>query len=95
MLAAGLKGVEEKYDLPDPVEEDIFEMSEDERRSRGIASLPGSLAEAIAETEGSELVRETLGGHIFEKFIANKRIEWDAYRTHVSAFEVERYLGIL
>jgi glutamine synthetase len=95
MLAAGLKGIEDKYDLPDPVEEDIFKMSEDERRERGIASLPGSLAEAIAETEKSELVREALGDHIFEKFIDNKKLEWDAYRTHVSRFEIERYLGIL
>ena len=95
MLAAGLKGIEEGYELPEPVEDDIFEMTEDERAANGIAALPGSLAEAIAETEKSELVRECLGDHIFEKFIANKKIEWDAYRTHVSQFEVDRYLPIL
>jgi len=95
MLAAGLKGIEEGYELPDPVEEDIFEMSEGERDKRGIASLPGSLAEAVAETEKSELVREALGDHIFEKFIANKKIECDDYRSHVSLYEQERYLPIL
>jgi glutamine synthetase len=95
MLAAGLKGIEEGYELPEPVEEDIFHMSEGAREQRGIISLPGSLAEAVAETEKSDLVREALGDHIFEKFIANKRIEWDDYRTHVSRFEMEKYLPIL
>ncbi|MFO7870133.1 MAG: glutamine synthetase family protein [Kiritimatiellia bacterium] len=95
MLAAGLKGIEEKYELPDPVEEDIFEMSESDREKRGIVSLPGSLAEAISETEKSELVHDALGDHIFNKFIANKKIEWDDYRTHVSRYETERYLPVL
>ncbi len=95
MLAAGLKGVEEGYELADPVEEDIFEMTEAEREARGILSLPGNLAEAIAETERSELVRTALGDHIFEKFIANKKIEWDGYRMHVSRFELDKYLPIL
>lgn len=95
MLAAGLKGIREKYELPAPVEKDIFEMTEEERSGEGIMSLPGSLSEAIAETEKSELVRETLGDHIFEKFIANKKIEWDAFRTHVSQYEIKKYLPIL
>jgi glutamine synthetase len=95
MLAAGLEGIKEGYELPDPVEEDIFEMTDAERRRRGIASLPGSLAEAVAETERSELVRDALGDHIFEKFVANKKIEWDAYRTHVSRYELDRYLPVL
>jgi glutamine synthetase len=95
MLAAGLKGIKEEYELPQPVEEDIYGMSEAERRKRGIETLPGSLAEAVAETERSELVREALGDHIFEKFIANKKIEWDRYRVHVSRYEIENYLPIL
>lgn len=95
MLAAGLKGIEEKYELPDPIEEDIFEMTEAERDKHGIQSLPGNLAEAIAETEKSELIRETLGDHIFDKFIENKKIEWDGYRTHVSQYEIDKYLSIL
>jgi len=95
MLAAGLKGIEKGYELPPPVEEDIFEMSEASRKKHGIDSLPGSLSEAIQLTEKSELVKETLGDHIFEKFIENKKIEWDHYRTHVSQFELEKYLPIL
>lgn len=95
MLAAGLKGIEEKYELADPVEEDIFRMSEAERAERGIASLPGSLDEAVAVTEKSELVREALGDHIFGKFIENKKIECDNYRTHVSEYEIGRYLPVL
>ncbi len=95
MLAAGLRGIEEGYELPGPVEEDIFAMTPGERRDRGIRALPGSLAEAVAETENSELVREALGDHIFQKFIANKKIEWDAYRMHVSQYELDRYLPVL
>jgi len=95
MLAAGLKGIEKGYELAAPVEEDIFEMSEASRKKRGIDSLPGSLLEAIQLTEKSELVKEALGDHIFEKFIENKKIEWDQYRTHVSQFELDKYLSIL
>ena len=95
MLAAGLKGIEEGYELPAPVEEDIFEMSPEDRLERGIESLPGSLAEAITETEESSLVREALGDHVFEKFIANKKIECDRYRTHVSQYELDKYLPVL
>ncbi len=95
MLAAGLKGVDENYSLPDPVEEDIYEMDEAAREKAGIISLPGSLFEAVQELEKSDLVRETLGDHIFNKFIANKKIEWDRYRTHVSGYEIENYFPIL
>src|SRR5512136_2326949 len=95
MLAAGLKGVEKGYELPPPVEEDIYEMSEEARKTHGIESLPGNLLEAVQLTEKSELVREALGDHIFQKFIENKKIEWDQYRTHVSRFELEKYLPVL
>ncbi len=95
MLAAGLKGIEKEYKLVAPVEEDIFEMSEEGRKKHGIDSLPGNLYEAVQLTEKSELVKETLGDHIFQKFIENKKIEWDQYRTHVSQFELEKYLPIL
>ena len=95
MLGAGLKGIEENYSLPEPVEEDIYEMDEAARERAGIESLPGNLFEAIQEVEKSELVRETLGDHIFNKFIDNKKIEWDRYRTHVSQYEIEKYLPIL
>jgi glutamine synthetase len=95
MLAAGLKGIEENYALPDPIEEDIYEMDEAAREAAGITSLPGNLFEALQEVERSELVRETLGDHIFNKFVANKKIEWDRYRVHVSQYEIEKYLPIL
>jgi len=95
MLAAGLKGIKEGYELADPIEEDIFEMSKKHRAKLGIESLPGSLGEAVECTARSELVRECLGDHVFEKFIDNKRIEWDRYRTHVSRYELDTYLPVL
>ncbi len=95
MLAAGLKGIEENYPLPEPVEVDIYHLSPAERERLGIKSLPGSLYEAIEEVENSALVREALGEHIFTKFLENKKIEWDQYRMHVSDYEIERYLPIL
>jgi len=94
MLAAGLKGVEKGYELPEPIEEDIYEMSEKEKNERGIITLPGNLYEAIMEVEKSELVKEALGEHIFNKFVENKKIEWDMYRTHVSQYEIDKYMPI-
>jgi glutamine synthetase len=95
MLAAGLKGISGKYPLPEPVEEDIFEMDEKARAKAGITSLPGNLFEAIQEVSRSVLVRDALGDHIFNKFIENKEKEWDMYRIHISQFEIDRYLPIL
>jgi glutamine synthetase len=92
MLAAGLAGIENGYELPDPVEEDVYVMSGPDRKTRDIQCLPGSLYEAILECEKSELVREAIGGHIFQKFIENKKIEWEMYRTQVTSYELERYL---
>jgi len=77
------------------VEEDIYEMDEAARAREGITSLPGSLFEAIQEMEKSELMRETLGNHIYNKVIENKKIEWDRFRTHVSDYELNQYLPIL
>jgi glutamine synthetase len=95
MLAAGLRGVEEAYTLRPAVEEDIYEMDSDERKKHGIESLPGSLSDAVDALEKSRLVREVLGEHVFEKFIANKRIEWDNYRTQVTDYELNEYYPIL
>ncbi len=95
MLAAGLEGIEKEYPLQEPTEENVFEMSDEERRARGIELLPSDLHEAITVAEGSDLLRRCLGDHVFESLIKNKKIEWDAYRTHVTDFERERYLGIL
>lgn len=95
MLAAGLKGIEDKLTPPDPVEDDIYHMTASEREARGIHSLPGSLKEAVELTMKSDLVREALGDHVFEKFIENKLIEWDEYRMHVTDYEVAQYLPML
>jgi glutamine synthetase len=95
MLAAGLAGIEEGLDPPTPVEENVYEMSEQERTSRGIGTLPASLLEAVQLTEKSELVRKALGDHVFEKFVANKKIEWDMYRTQVTEYELNKYLPTL
>ena len=95
VLAAGLRGVSEGYDLPEPVTTNLYELSDDERRRAGIGSLPGSLGEALDEMERSELVREALGEHVFEWFLRNKRAEWHEYRNQVTPFELDRYLRTL
>ena len=95
MLAAGLRGIEEEYPVPPPVEGNVLAMTPEVREARGIRTLPGSLGEAIALSENSELLREILGDHIFNSFIRNKRIEWEEYRATVTDYEVARYLPIL
>jgi glutamine synthetase len=95
MLAAGLEGIEKKYEVPDPIEGNVYEMSEEERQKRGIGTLPPSLLEAIQLTEKSELVRKALGEHVFSAFIKNKKIEWDQYRTQITEYELNKYLPIL
>lgn len=95
MLAAGLAGIANKYELPEPKEKNIFHMTEEERLAEGIYSLPGSLNEALQSTEKSQLVKEALGEHVFNAFIDNKKAEWDAYRTNVTQWEMERYLPLL
>jgi glutamine synthetase len=95
MLAAGLEGIEKAYECPPPVERNVYEMSPEEREQCGIRSLPGSLAEATERAEESDLLRKTLGDHVFEKLIENKKIEWHQYRSQVTQFELERYLPVL
>jgi glutamine synthetase len=95
MLAAGLDGIAKDCQPPEPVEENVYEMTEEERKARGIGTLPGSLGEAIQLAENSALVRKALGDHVFEAFIKNKKIEWNQYRTQVTDYEVKKYLPIL
>ncbi|HME44759.1 MAG TPA: glutamine synthetase family protein [Syntrophorhabdales bacterium] len=95
MLRAGLEGIKNKYPLPAPIEEDVYEMSAERRKELNIGALPGSLHEAIEAAESSPLIRDTLGDHVFEKLMENKRIEWDKFRVHVSRYEVDTYLPIL
>ncbi len=95
MLAAGLEGIEKEYEVPKPIEENVYEMTEDKRKKRGIGTLPANLLEATLLTEKSELVRKALGEHVFSAFIQNKKIEWDHYRIQVTEYELKRYLPIL
>jgi len=95
MLAAGLEGIEKGYDVPEPIEENVYEMSAKERQERGISTLPASLLEAILLTEKSELVRKALGDHVFSALIPNKKIEWDQYRTQITEYELNKYLPVL
>jgi glutamine synthetase len=95
VLAAGLKGIEEGYDLPPEAAANLYEMSPEERAQARITSLPGSLSEALDEMERSELMRETLGEHVFEWFLRNKQAEWADYKAQVSQFELDRYLPML
>jgi glutamine synthetase len=95
MLAAGLKGIEEGYDLPEATEDDVWELTDAERRALGIKPLPQSLDAAIQIMESSELVAETLGEHVFDFVLRNKRQEWDAYRAQVTPFELKRFLQVL
>jgi len=93
--AAGLKEIKNKLPLPAPVEANIFEMDALERKANKIETLPGSLMEAVEETEKSALVKESMGEHVFGKFIENKKIEWDGYRTQVTDYEIKKYLPSL
>ncbi|MDH4180049.1 MAG: glutamine synthetase family protein [Armatimonadota bacterium] len=95
MLAAGLEGIERGYECPPPVEQNVFEMTAAEREEAGIAQLPGDLWEAIELAESSDLIRRTLGDHVFQKFVENKKIEWQRYRAQVTEYELEQYLPVL
>ena len=95
MLAAGLKGIDEGYDLPPEATDNIYALTDAERLAEGITALPGSLRDALDSMERSELMAETLGEHVFENFLVNKRREWTEYKAYVTPFEIERSLGTL
>jgi glutamine synthetase len=95
LLAAGLDGVEKELAPPEPVEDNIALMPDEERRRRGIQTLPGSLLEAIERVEGSTLVRNALGEHAFQSLLRSKKIEWERYRSQVTDYEIKYYLPIL
>lgn len=92
ILAAGLKGIDEGYELPPGAEEDVWALTEAERRALGMKPLPSSLGQALDVMERSELVAETLGEHVFDFFLRNKKAEWDEYRAQVNQWELDRYL---
>ncbi|MCK2240744.1 MULTISPECIES: type I glutamate--ammonia ligase [unclassified Crossiella] len=95
VLAAGLKGVREGYELAPPTEDDVWSLTESERRAAGYDSLPQNLTEALTAMENSELLAETLGEGVFDYFLRNKRAEWDAYRRQVTPYELRTYLPML
>ncbi len=95
MLAAGLEGIEKGYECPTPVEQNCYEMSQEERDARGIGSLPDSLYSAIEEAEDSDLVKTALGAEMHGKLIENKKIEWENYRAQVTDWEISTYLPVL
>ena len=95
ILGAGLQGVAKGYELAPPTEDDVWSLTETERRAMGYESLPQNLHEALVAMEHSELVAEILGEHVFDFFLRNKRAEWDAYRRHVTPYELATYLPVL
>jgi glutamine synthetase len=95
ILAAGLKGIEEGYELPPGSDDDVWALTPNERRAMGLEPLPGSLGQAVRTMQHSELVAETLGEQLFEFFLANKLAEWDDYRRQVTQYELDRYLPLL
>jgi len=95
LLHAGLEGIEKGYELPDPMERNLYRLTSEDRRKQGIVSLPESLGEAIDEFASSDLMRRALGEHIFPRYVELKRDEWDEYRTQVTRWELEKYLAAL
>ncbi|NKX90048.1 type I glutamate--ammonia ligase [Nocardia coubleae] len=94
LLAAGLRGIEKGYNLPPEAEDDVWSLTDAERRAMGFRSLPGTLDEALQAMERSELVAETLGEHVFDFFLRNKRREWADYRSQVTPWELKEYLSL-
>jgi glutamine synthetase len=95
MLAAGLKGIEEKIEPPEPVEKDIYRMSEEEREAFGIGSIPENLGQALDYMRQSKLIREALGEHLFDHFLYIKGQEWNEYKAQVYDWEIRRLLPAL
>ena len=95
LLHAGLEGIENGYELPAPMETNLYHLTAEQRRERGIVSLPETLGEAIDELAASDLMRRALGDHIFDNYVKLKRAEWDEYRVQLTQWELERYLPVL
>ncbi len=94
LLAAGLRGVEQGYELAPEAEDNVWDLTPEERRAMGYRELPSSLGHALAEMERSELVAEALGEHVFDFFLRNKRSEWENYRSNVTPYELKQYLSL-
>jgi glutamine synthetase len=95
LLHAGLEGIEQGYELPEPMETNLYHLTAEQRKERGIVSLPETLGEAVDALSGSELVRKALGPHIFDRYVELKRAEWDEYRVQLTEWELKKYLSVL
>src|SRR5438105_5102740 len=95
LLHAGLEGIEQGYELPDPMETNLYHLTAEQRRERGIVSLPETLGEAIDELSRSDLAKKALGPHIFDRYVELKRREWDEYRVQLTDWEMKKYLSVL
>jgi glutamine synthetase len=95
LLHAGLEGIEKRYELPPPMEQNLYHLTAEQRKERGIVALPETLGEAIDELAESDLVQRALGPHIFGRYVELKRKEWDDYRVQLTPWELERYLPAL
>ncbi|HEU4847090.1 MAG TPA: glutamine synthetase family protein [Rubrobacteraceae bacterium] len=95
LLHAGLEGIEKGYELPEPMERNLYHLSHEEREKLGIQSLPADLGEAIFEAENSELLYKALGEHVFTRLLELKRAEFEDYRVQVTPYEIQKYLPIL
>jgi glutamine synthetase len=95
LLHAGLEGIERGYELPPPMESNLYKLGVEERKERGIVSLPETLGEAIEALAESDLARKALGDHVFDNYVKLKRAEWDDYRVQLTPWELEKYLSVL
>jgi glutamine synthetase len=95
LLHAGLEGIEKGYELPPPMEQNLYHLTAEQRRERGIVGLPETLGEAIDQLATSELARKALGKHVFDRYVELKRKEWDDYRVQLTSWEMEKYLAVL
>jgi glutamine synthetase len=95
LLHAGLEGIEQGYELPAPMETNLYHLTPEQREERGIVSLPETLGEAVSELSKSDLARKALGDHVFDRYVELKRKEWDEYRVQLTQWEMDRYLAVL
>ena len=94
LLHAGLEGIEKGYELADPMDTNLYHLTSEERKERGIVALPETLGEAVDAFADSELMRRAFGDHIFENYVKLKRKEWDEYRIQLTQWELDRYLSV-
>src|SRR5262249_54128121 len=100
LLQAGLEGIEKGYELADPMDTNLYHLTAEERKERGIVALPETLGEAGGEVPGAgperrALGRRAFGDHIFDNYVKLKRAEWDEYRIQLTQWELDKYLGVL